>query len=556
MYELKVLNPEEWLNRCSRAWEGAAPLLEGLPSDQDSLLGSLALRLKGFEESLGSACALDPSDVFLKRQIWGSLKKFRFSHIDAQLRQREAMDKFEANNAIARTNHIPRRFQPGMQKVLRTVFRRYGRTLGTPRFGPGSVAEGYSILRRWDIAVADSSVYLDAPDDVDSNLVMSARAACRLHAVPKDFDKDRLITVEPSMNTLVQHTVRGSILNALRTSPDPVLRLLGYGTSSRIFELGGRPICDMQSLHQCLARQGSKDRTLATLDLKDASDLVSFEQVASVFPVEVVADLEKGRSTEYVRGSLKAPLFMFGGMGSACTFLVETLMFYSACHAIAGWYGIPFRDRHISVYGDDIICSTALASIIISDGLFSEFGWRVNETKSFFRPESAFRESCGGQFFDGHDVTILRYRGMESSKIETLVSFVDFMRRCCSVGRYLPLALPEWETTIPNAHGYRVDGGLLLSNPHWPRTDSTLRKRVSRRSSELQVLVQHPSPRYAYTAASGLGPVYGALSGQLAGQTVHRSRGGHDSVLLRLDAGDVAVVESWRSARPGDWWWY
>jgi hypothetical protein len=101
-------------------------------------------------------------------------------------------------------------------------------------------------------------------------------------------------------------------------------------------------------------------------------------------------------------------------MGSAVCFPVEAMVF-SAIVLI----GIERQlRRHLSrsellalpgrvrVYGDDIIVPEDYALSVT--GALEDFGLKVNHRKSFWT--GRFRESCGKEFYDGHDVSVVRCR--------------------------------------------------------------------------------------------------------------------------------------------------
>lgn len=83
----------------------------------------------------------------------------------------------------------------------------------------------------------------------------------------------------------------------------------------------------------------------------------------------------------------------FSSMGNGCTFALETLIFASLLHAVGSKIGL--------VYGDDITIETELAPALFR--LLKFLGFVPNEEKSY--TSGPFRESCGKDFFEGHDVT-------------------------------------------------------------------------------------------------------------------------------------------------------
>jgi len=89
---------------------------------------------------------------------------------------------------------------------------------------------------------------------------------------------------------------------------------------------------------------------------------------------------------------------MFSSMGNGFTFELESLLFWAivktTCY-LTGTRGI------VSVYGDDIICPTEASNDV--QWALEFFGFQVNTEKSF--STGPFRESCGGHYYDGFDIT-------------------------------------------------------------------------------------------------------------------------------------------------------
>jgi hypothetical protein len=101
-------------------------------------------------------------------------------------------------------------------------------------------------------------------------------------------------------------------------------------------------------------------------------------------------------------------------MGNGFTFELESLLFYALARATAFFSGIP---GVISVYGDDIICPVQLCERLV--WVLQWFGFSVNSEKSF--TDGPFRESCGGHYWNGLDITPFFIR----SPIESLVDVID-----------------------------------------------------------------------------------------------------------------------------------
>jgi len=169
--------------------------------------------------------------------------------------------------------------------------------------------------------------------------------------------------------------------------------------------------------NQDLARAGSADGLLATLDLSDASDSVAnwlVEALFENFPVfSEAVEAARTRRVQLPSGEILT-LQKFASMGSAMTFPIEAMVFASiALTAVLSSRGLAPTRRSLKelsgtvrVYGDDIIVPTDCAEAVIR--WLWIFGFKVNEHKSFWIGE--FRESCGKEFWKGHDVSVVKFR--------------------------------------------------------------------------------------------------------------------------------------------------
>lgn len=556
------LSPRQWLQRCASAWpEDYMLVCDGIDAygDGNSLLEELSARFTAYDEWLGSTPnTLDHRDVAVQRLLLGSLKKFRCPGDAARLSS-EAVEAFVKNNADAASGKIPKRFVRGMREFLNKVLADFADIDADPHFGPGAVYESVSVPERWSRIFDDFSSSDEGDSDYDPTDPgwyhspywrhggLKHPHVARLCAVPKDWNKMRLITVESIWSSYLQHWTRERLLKALKLKGTADLKRLACPKRR-----------DPQLAHRALAQRGSVDGSLATLDLSSASDLVSVNQVIEVFPPWVIGDLLRARSDSY---ESKTPLpngtrpsgdiFMYAGMGNATTFVVETLMFHAACYAICDYYRLGFKDSFISCYGDDMVVSEKLASLILDLNLFEEFGWRINRGKSFWRPGTRFRESCGGQYYAGHDVTILRYGGHYSG-CGGLVAYADLINRVAGNPRWWPLTLcqgPWKESPFENSTRWRVEGGLLTSVPFWPDTCSApLRCNRDLARPEVKLPMVHIPE---VVVPTGLGSVYGALSGQLATLTGHRRIHGRKAYgILLPHPRRIRVVDGWLAVHP------
>jgi hypothetical protein len=224
----------------------------------------------------------------------------------------------------------------------------------------------------------------------------------RVVSVPKTQKAPRIIAIEPSTVQYVQQGILESLTRA--TNSD----IIGTFISS-----------DSQEPNQLLAQQGSVG-SLATLDLSEASDRVSLNHVMSITrgnPLFQEAILACRSEHASVPGEGIISLNKFASMGSALCFPMEAMVFLTIIFlGIERERGYRFSDRRdfsryigmVRVYGDDIVVPIDYVHTVVD--LLEHFGAKVNRRKSFWT--GRFRESCGKEYYDGHDVSIVKVRRM------------------------------------------------------------------------------------------------------------------------------------------------
>lgn len=116
-------------------------------------------------------------------------------------------------------------------------------------------------------------------------------------------------------------------------------------------------------------------------------------------------------------------------MGSACTFPVQSLIFFGICLAAIATKrkqkvdleSVRFLAENVAVFGDDIIIPTDSRELLFEALELLHF--KVNTSKSFWT--GWFRESCGVDAFRGVDVTPAYWRSPLSNNPESLASVVE-----------------------------------------------------------------------------------------------------------------------------------
>jgi len=286
-----------------------------------------------------------------------------------------------------------------------------------PRHGPGATADGLKgnfkfLQSTWpsrlesafpfgENAVATYSSIQEEYDRVNF-LEPGAEIPVKVITVPKTLKTPRIIAVEPTAMQYMQQAIHEVLQEEIRED-DFSRNFLCY---------------DDQTPNQRLARQGSRNGDLATLDLSEASDRVSNEHVRQLlapFPhIFEAVDATRSRKAHVFGKTIR--LAKFASMGSALCFPMEALVFTtivfigiqrSLGHQLS-LSDIRSLKGRVRVYGDDIIVPVDHA-LAVKETLES-FGFKVNSDKSFWTGK--FRESCGRDYYDGYDVSVVRVRSM------------------------------------------------------------------------------------------------------------------------------------------------
>lgn len=223
------------------------------------------------------------------------------------------------------------------------------------------------------------SIPMGSPIDLDhfwSKILRVVRGS-RTTTVPKSSDIDRTIALEPLGNLFLQLGVDGFIRGRLKRRWNIDL--------------------NCQEINQELARLGSIDGLLATLDLAAASDSITLMICQMLLPeawYDLLLDLRSHET--YVEGAWH-PLEKISSMGNGYTFALESVIFASLVRVVMRRGKIT---GSMSVYGDDLILPTAAVEPLVD--LLGLAGFQVNKEKSF--STGCFRESCGADWIQGFSV--------------------------------------------------------------------------------------------------------------------------------------------------------
>jgi hypothetical protein len=425
--------------------------------------GGLPLFLGGFLAQIFDAksCKLlnnpNVDAILAVRQLTLMFGKILLPCSDARIRR--AMDGYiECELDIShcdssRPDYLNREYSATAQTLFARAFTKvdhqvyYNEVL--PKHGPGKTADNLSGNRKYEQTTWTARLeeifpagefllpnwsYLDHLEEVDIR-EPGQEEPVKVVPVPKTLKTPRIIAMEPTCMQYMQQAVLPEILEALKD--DEILRaMLGF---------------DDQKPNQFMAQRGSLCRDLATLDLSEASDRVSNQLVNLMFKNHrhLHAAIQASRSTHAdVPGHGVIPLTKFASMGSALTFPVEAMVFLTIIlNAISRVHSSQVTQEllqelkgRVRIYGDDIIIPVDYVRPVIAE--LEAFGLKVNVNKSFWN--GPFRESCGKEYFDGYDVSVVKVRRILPSSrghVAEIISAVSLRNQLFEAGFERPVEM-------------------------------------------------------------------------------------------------------------------
>jgi len=341
-------------------------------------------------------CVDLPSANQFREEYWRGecLSKFPFQ-IEGVDRQAEALKAFwqgerRCESANLRTGYYPnpycatsmvvRRARRKLKWLLSGIMRE--EVMQRARWGPGASTSlprsMASPQRKWEFA---AHVTENCQPWAEAFRLWSGRdlpiqvvSGNLVTTVPKNAKTDRIIAIEPDWNCFFQ---------------------LGLGACiRRRLNRVGILLPDAQERNKRLAMAGSLTGSFATLDLKAASDTLSLGLCDLLLPPDLMVLILSLRSEKGLVGDDVVYYEKVSSMGNGFTFELETAMFWALASSCD-----PSEDA--AVFGDDIILSSDAALLLL--GVLTDLGLEINEKKTFVA--GPFRESCGGHYFRGVDVT-------------------------------------------------------------------------------------------------------------------------------------------------------
>lgn len=216
-----------------------------------------------------------------------------------------------------------------------------------------------------------------------------------LFFVPKNSEVARTCCTEPVINMALQKAIGGYI-------------------ERRLAKFFGISLDTQPDFNRALCRQGSLNGSFGTIDLKSASDSISWDLVQQLFPANVVSWLQVARSpSSRLPDGSWVDLKMISTMGNGFTFPLQTLLFAAVVRSVYHLYGLPCKcpRTQFGVFGDDIIVARECYDDVIR--YLTKLGFQVNADKSF--NTGPFRESCGHDYYSGAPVRSVYISSLETT---------------------------------------------------------------------------------------------------------------------------------------------
>lgn len=269
------------------------------------------------------------------------------------------------------------------------------RTMATKLFtGPISYCGDDHLITLYRGALANTGLWADAEMRRSPMGFVRVKGG-QLFFAKKNAEISRTCCTEPLLNMLIQKSVGGFIEERIR----------------RQFKID---LKTQQVLNRELAKVGSVDGSFGTIDLVSASDSTSILLFNELCQESFLkwATLESSCRFAVLPDGEEVELGMLSTMGNGFTFQLMTYIFACVVRSVYQMMGFPCSDpsKHFGVFGDDIIVRREAYSFVCQ--MLTKLGYEVNDGKSF--NVGPFRESCGGDYYSGHDV-----RGVYVASLET-----------------------------------------------------------------------------------------------------------------------------------------
>lgn len=406
------------------------------------------------------------------------LKKFNETDEPSHDACKAAIEKFVAVNARCRRWSIPYEFSQdemlvgGLKQVLHkfwfdddgsSLVEDYRDIFHRGRTGPGASikAQGNDLYTKmfdsplsctarareiWERVSPLNGLWAEAEAERSKIHGIHGTEVSNLSCVIKTTTIARTICTEPSLNMWLQLGMGGLI-------------------EERLYKRFGIRLDQQPDINRVMARRGSMDGSLATIDLSSASDSMAYNVLKEILPRQFFAVLDALRTPStrlppehsVSRKGDVLPLHMISTMGNGYTFPLQTMLFAAVVQSVYRYIGLPFvgfgpgERRTFSVFGDDIIVDRRAFYLV--NRLLYLLGFQINTDKTFV--EGRFRESCGADYIDGDNV-----RGVYIKSLNTIqdlfVAINTLVRWSAKSAVALPRTIGYLLKGIRDRHRYLV----------------------------------------------------------------------------------------------------
>lgn len=284
----------------------------------------------------------------------------------------------------------------------------------------------------------------------------------KLFFAPKNAEISRTCCTEPNLEMLFQ-------------------RAAGDFLELRLERHFGISLSVQPDNNRRMAKRGSSDQSLGTIDLVSASDSIGLQRMLAYFPAGFLKTtmLASRCETAVLPDGRDVELRMISTMGNGFTFPLQTVIFACAVKAAYQVMGFACDDpkSQFGVFGDDLVVRRETYNFVCQ--MLVKLGFEVNDAKSF--NSGPFRESCGHDYVAGVNI-----RGVYCVSLETPQEIYSIINRLLRWGAehdcYLKATLSllrSWvrEVRVPPSEaddaGIKVPSCLMPStrvdNAYWYR---------------------------------------------------------------------------------------
>lgn len=449
------------------------------------------------------------------------------------------------------------------RRILERVFSDFDPTNIVPRHGPGAVSTGERLWDKFNWTSVSPRIVKHYPldayfyaslghvcDELDSlSRIKLSESPARVILVPKDSRGPRLISCEPLAMQWIQQGLGRAIM--VHVEQHPLTRRYVHFTE--------------QQHNQRAALKGSLDGSMATIDLKEASDRITVGLVRCLWPEPLLERLLAARSTDTQMPDGKlVHLNKFAPMGSALCFPILATTVWALL--AAGIEDTQGRES-LLVYGDDVIVNTANAEHAIS--ILESVGLMANRDKCCI--QGFFKESCGTDAYKGVEVTPVRFRtvwksrrspSVYSSWIEYANSMYDrgyhrtyngIVDKLIKVYKNIPedslnLSVPSLRSTLLHPGNFKTRINCNLQKQEY-KVLSIVPRLINKEINSWSMLLRYFTEGHRHDCLTLLSRINGEVSDDLHYRRVpHSSYEGENPFCASqyTKRGTVSLVQCWR----------